>query len=1445
VAILLAGAYAALPLWAPTGLIRDYLAGAMSAQMGVDVRIEGVSLSWSEGVELRGLHIASPEGFGPEAMVVVPRIRTELAPLDMLLHDRIGWMVLDGPRAFVQVDEAGNVNLAVLKKLRFKAEARRLSVRRAEAAVRLPGHDKLLKVQISDAEYVAGLVRKLGRVTVSAVLDQQGGSAPVSLHLAAGSAEQVIAASALFNFANVDMAQLQLPRLLGLPLERLSGRCRGSLSLQINRQGVVDQFSFNVLIAGLEVQPTAGPELPLIPEAGFRISAVFDPLTGDLEAGRLDIRSASVRLPGLDLAGRASLTTDVLQGRWEAVESLELEGNVYPARLAALLTGTRRVAEGLEVTGPVGLKLLARREKSVVHAKITLDAEQATIVAAGRTIKPAGRPLALSLAGGLDRRNRQLLLDRDGARLTVGGNTFTVTGSLSDVRRLAELRGKDGRPSVKGIIKGLSLLDCAGTFRINDLDSLAELVGPLGVQPGWASLDGRITGRWSVDQFAGTQARLELVVPAETYLSAGPWFVKEAGAAVGAVDLNLSGMAEPEGTGFRAAELALTAGRGRISIYDASLALEDIPGGRGLRAVCRGRFSGTGLEHLYACVPAAGRYGDVAVSGEVAGQYRVVVSDRLETAYLQADLKGLHLTLGRVLDKPAGQAGNLVADLLCDPAAGPAERNALSVTADFEQALIRLSARVGECWPPAGPAKLALDAQVRDAGWLVGACPIVRRRLAGGSMAGPVSLVVAASSRPGKTTFEVNCDADGLEFVLPGPLSRAKAAGTSLRLRLSGAVSGANGRLRQAEIRLAEANLAGSTISLSGRAVLDIQALSKPRRVWPDGWLKEFRAELDVAADIDAPLLAVAPELAGPVRRCGAKGQVVAGLRARGAAEGVSVSAAVDGRRFAIERLGPFAVATGRPGPREAVEIGPFAKPDGMPARVELELSVPSDLSRVQVGNLQVEVADLSVVAEATAQLERRPERSWPGLAKADLHATVRTQRVEALEALAGFLKPYRPGGEFFLDCRLSRYGADAPLLASVDFRTGRLTGRYRGKNVAVAGSLAVREVSFDKAGLLRIGRLRTDSLELQAGDNRCWLIADVAGLPGEATGSFQVLGEYLDGKDLMDWLSPARAGPAGTASRPGSGREGDGPAKLTAGQLKALESRADELVAACRRLLKSARLDGRVSIRRLRTFDPSVGQFYQVNQVELHALADRGRLAAKYAAGLNGGTIRSRYEVNLADAAPNVAYRSAMTDVIAAENIQPQLARYFPGNTVGGLFNRTEESTVPLRNVVANFLDYRYPMRPTGQAKTVTTDGLVEGRAAPRFVTRIFPGLNLAKYHYNKMTSFATFRPDGVAENDMVFSGRIYDMYIEGTTDAQNIGKYEIGLILLGTPQTAEWNHTYRQGRIPILKLKARIEGGKMYDEVVSYPWPNESLFVIFLKNNIFYRLWLAAGRE
>jgi hypothetical protein len=294
---------------------------------------------------------------------------------------------------------------------------------------------------------------------------------------------------------------------------------------------------------------------------------------------------------------------------------------------------------------------------------------------------------------------------------------------------------------------------------------------------------------------------------------------------------------------------------------------------------------------------------------------------------------------------------------------------------------------------------------------------------------------------------------------------------------------------------------------------------------------------------------------------------------------------------------------------------------------------------------------------------------------------------------------------------------------------------------------------------------------------------------------------------------------------------------KLSPAEIRALQARAGDWLEQIRPYATKARFTFRANIDQLRTWDTDVNVCYLVRGVEARIAVENGRVTGSYAAGLNGGLLSTRFHVTFDEQAPMVRIDKTVRDVIARENIQPQLARFFPGNTVEGLFHQTADLTVSLRDLVANSVDPRCPLHPVGTSRTVTIEGVTRGRAAPQAVTRVFPGLNLAEYRYKMMTSFGDHFPDGSATNDMVFRGKSYDLYMTGKTDAENIGTYEVGLILVGTPQSAEWNHRWQVGRLPILKVKARIEGGQLHDEEVSYPWPTDTLSILY---NPIYQAWI-----
>jgi len=1404
-AVLLCGAYFTLPFWAPVGLIKRHLARKMSRQTRLPVEIGNLRLSWSRGIELTDLRIGSPPGFSDGPMIAVDHIRADFSPLDMFVRKQIAWMEIRGPRVLIDIDADGNVNLAPLEDLQFDANARRISVNDGAAVLRLPQHHQELHLQVSNVEYLSGRVHKLGRVTVSATLGQAGGGAPVGVRLAAGSSETPVAADAVFNFANVDLAQLPLAKLLGLPLRKLSGICRGSVNLQINRRGVVDQFSFSVRVRDLDVQPTDGPAFPVIDEAHLRITAAYDPI-----AGHLDVQSASIRLPGMDLAGRGEVSTDIGRGNWQAIKTLELEGVLHPSQLAGLLTGRPDLPAKLEVAGPVGFQLTLNREKSSFQASVALHATEAEIRRAGKIIKPVGRKADITAETSLDLRTRRLEVKPNAGKLTLGDNSFHTGGAVNDVRRLFELLTSPDGLSCSGLLRIGTLLSAEGNCEIRDVDSLLQFAGWSNGPASVLELTGPVVASWSLVEQDGPSLKLTISAPQETELAIS-WFLhKPAGQPL---ELDLVAGLDAGGRTLRGITCVLAAGNGRIHVTDGSIEFSDEPGIAGspvARASCRLRVDN--VQPLLSWFGPLGILAPGQIRGNVTGSFDMRPDGVGVSANVLADLTELEIAAG-LLRKPVGKSAVIQAAF-----GHRAGESGILETLD-------LSAQLSECLLSAGLAassfirpddlQWSLTFDFADAAVLTDTFPAVKQALRGGQLAGPLRIHTTSRQGTRGIEFGLSCHADDLKLTIGGRPSRQKPAGVPLRLDVAGVLLPPREGSVAAVLDNAVALLGESRLQASGRFEIRPFAVG----AWTNR-LKDFEMELAAALAAEEPLMPLLPELSDLRRAYGLSGRLGLALRVSGTDQRISVSGSADAAKLALEWPGLSA-------------LGPLTKPSDLPATGEFEMTIPRDLSAVQLNNLQMRIGDVKLLADARAEFGPSAPMA------ADAHVSAWITKGDTLCALIPSLRSQEWTGRAFLDGQIKFEQGRGPTISAATFQARRLAGRIAGKGVRLSGVVSVRDVQLTPEEHLQVGSVQTDDLELAVEDNRGWLTADLSGLPDRPSGSFRLLATRLDEAELRDWTAKVLAE---AASQPVAAPATTG--RLADSQADALRDRARDLVSEFRRRTQSARLEGQITIDHFRTFDPAVRQSYDVRQVEAAGAIDRGHCQGSYTAALNGGTVRAAVDVRLEDPVPIVAYETSMQDLVAMENIQPQLALFFPGNTVYGLFSRKEQSTAPLESAIAGALDWRHPLAQTGTAETVTTDGLVEGRAAPRFVANVFPGLNLAQYRYNRMMSFTTFRPDGSAESDMVFSGPVYDMYIEGTTDADSIGRYQIGVILLGSPQSAEWNHVYRQGRIPILKIKARIEGGRMHDEEVSYPWPNETLFVVFLKNNIFYRIWLAARK-
>jgi hypothetical protein len=674
--------------------------------------------------------------------------------------------------------------------------------------------------------------------------------------------------------------------------------------------------------------------------------------------------------------------------------------------------------------------------------------------------------------------------------------------------------------------------------------------------------------------------------------------------------------------------------------------------------------------------------------------------------------------------------------------------------------------------------------------------------------------------RTGRYSIELSADATETSLTCTAGPKRTKPAGVPLQFEVELVdAPGRDGRRALSISRLIAAVGAARLIA-DGSADWDPHAHQPAGTAWPVAGLEALDANVALAGRPDG-LSDLLPELAGL-------------LEAVTMTEDASFAGQLRLGERGVSLEGTFDAGDGK------LTIGPVVKPARWRGRARVELRGSSDLTEWTLGEVHAELIDPNHAGDRTV------------LARVLLDAAVRGQLGrDGLPRLASF-RPTAWHAWLATDhagkLTAAWPGATGRLLAGAvrmeaENRSGRwgridvarvsadgVRGVYRGREVTLSGELTASNVGWSPRSGWTIGSLSATDLEATAGPNHAWLIAELQGLPRKPAGRVRLLADTLDDADLVDWLGlPAPTDPNAV--------------ELSERQTAQLQRSARELIAQLRRPLARTNVTLHGDVETLRTTDVSVNQTYDMNHLRADLIVRDGRFDADLAAILNGGSYRVGVRAKPVDPSGPVDMEFHLLKVIGTEAIQPQLAKYFPGNTVEGLFTRDEELRETLPASIAYFLDHRYPWTPTGSAKTVATDGYIVGRAVPEWMAGIFPQLNLQRYEYRKMTGFATYLPDGVALNDMIFSGEEYDVYMEGTTDAENRARYTVGLLLAGG--SAEWNHAWKTGRLPLLKVRGTIYGGELLNREVSFLWPNETILAVTVKNNPLVRAFINRKKE
>jgi hypothetical protein len=1408
-ALLLAAAYMSFPWWAPRQLLARKAQEMLSRRLGAPVEIGKMELSWGGGLVLEDLRLGSDQEFGGGEMVHLRRLQCDLSPLHYLWTGQIEWAQLDSARIHAVVSPEGKLNLASLQRLTTGRDKipHRLSVRSASIELELPRHDRLLRLNVSDLEYLSGRLEHVGRLTMSAGLIQQGGEAPVTL-LASSSEQGPVVAGCSFRFSGIDLQQLNLPLLLGLSLKQFRGTGSGQLDCQLDQTGLVDNFSLALWVKDLDVQPVMGPSLPVVDLAEISLQASYDPLAETGGASSLNVTGFRVRVPGVDLAGRGRMSlARLLGGGWEAVTNLDVSGQVNPRAVATLLSGgPAPLPGGLDVDGSVLVGLTLRGDEKQSSMALTADATAAAISLSGRTLKPARRPLTVNFSGNLEKLTWQFSADK--AQLQLGENRFASAGAMQNIRSVLGAWDKAGRTGgFRWVMRALALLDWHGSWEINELDSLGDLLGP--AMPKDVRLAGKCEGQWAIQQAGGLAVSAQFALPPGTQLEWGNQFQKPVELPM---EVQLSGQVSPDVLSLSQGRLRLLVGQAAASLEDVCIAFtEDASSAQAMPlllpilslptvATGSGVFRLADLRTLSRCLPGLAKL-EGKLTGTVTGRFDALAGAGARRLHLQIAASQSGLDLGPFFVKSPGEPAAIEMDLLADQKMEAQRRNRLS-----------LEARLGSCtmhaallYPSAGLADgfdFRGELSVADAQRFIRQAPMLEQALAAWEPRGSLDTEVQLQRNGQDYEGSLVCQADRLTFRRPG-IGGAKASGVPLRLRLCGQATEKSARLSELAVCLGNSNFRAQ-----GQVQLRPFQPLPAGQYWPPpgvaGADLEFISRVVLAPEATLP--ALFPELGLQILRSGLEGTIGVRGRLSGSANGLDVEIAADGTDLAVSL--PDA----------------YRKPAGAKALADISMYFPPDLAQFSCRGFSLRTDAFEISGDAR----------WPFLkaSPAEAHLAVSVADARALCRYFPGIALYSPSGKLLLDTQYQRSGRQAGRLLYATLTASDLGLQLAGKSVSLNGTVTAGDVGLaDDIGDCTIGRLATGlsdrtgggagaeagALEFAVGQTHGYILADLPRTCGTLVGKVDMHMGLLDGVELDQWLSQLKEPGLGqkTASAPAR----QTPPGLTAQRLAVLASQAASGIRYVRSHQAGMDLQLSLSIDRLRSLDPSTQTMFEPQAMLLKAQARDGQYNVAYACGLNGGTLERTYVADLRQDNPRVQTRTQLREAMMDKNLQLQLNQDFPGNNVSGKLSRQEELSFGLQDVAMNLLDSRYRPAPVGIARTITEDGVLIGRGAPKWMSNVFHGLDLMTYHYNTMTGTAQFNPDGSASNEMIFDGSSYNIYIRGSTDAKRIGRYEIG-VLLGA------------ARAPVLNFQARIEDGRFYDEEVSYPFPTETAYKFFLRN-------------
>ena len=1204
-----------------------------------------------------------------------------------------------------------------------------------------------------------------------------------------------------FAWQDLQLTALRLDQAPNLSLDKLAGRSSGKLNLQ-----VFPDFHFDgrlrTQVRQVHLLTTGSAEPSYIDDLGIALAGDYDPLTGRFNLEALDLTSPVLSLAsslaGLFEPAGVSLTEVNLSGQFRT----DLAAQQVPA-LAERLS-----LEG-ELSGPCRFEAHWRNDDVLEHVKIQVDASDVSLHVPNAVAKPAGEPLSLEVALNADPQSwpwmqvHRLQFRFADLELSGSGRLPRVRAGerfewwLQSVRRLAEFDLALKIPRLQRLAQVLPIA-------APPLEQL-EATGPLDLhvayegQRDWAQAAARIelgpssnltVGRYFVKP---TRRQVQLDVKArwpwldpapalwlEFRLAAEPLVFENTQHPVKIVWSFHEGGDSPELDLVLDVPVAI---RNPARLADFSPALAE-------RLNPSHQFTGQSEFRLQGSNRLACRD----------GQWQLLLSRMAFAA--DADEAGI-----RVADAFVKRPGTPLA------ANGQLRYDGGRLDLDGELNFKSLHSRVAfqRTFGPEPTAAGRYQVRLDEARGLLESLPLVQQHLPNGlQIAGGLAAAIDWQTGPdgGRVGWTVDASQLGLEAderTLKRPGVRCSLDGL---FELSEPAEGVQEhRLSKASLHYGESFVKVA----SGRARLEAIAPRHwlavvglgPWLAWRHSPLQHAELEVSGRLAVDPDLQALSDRLLQWSRTHQAAGAI--DFAARGRFE--------DGLLTAQLRAdaAPFGFAW-----KNALHKNP-----GTPASARLGLSLWAD-SQQNAYYSQVEPLELTF---------------GPASLKTDGHLNLRWGLGQIPEILDGRLAIEIPPVD------LAELAAVSPRLAALR-ASGRpaalLNADWRDGRLMIAPSrIDLHEVSMTADGQpltldggLTFSSHHLDCRRLTVSDDRSDLsvVADLMlqpgadpNDPGRMFGSAEITSRYLDVdrlattaqsvlKTLLPELNvpPTQTAPAADPWIVRHRRTVDQIRRFLAGSAALLAFQTDRL----------RRIEPRSNA------EQTIGDLAVSLDVSRNA-EDVPQAVLQFHGDLNDGAINGRFTAVLDDPNPPLDLQSQLVEVTVGPSIQPQIEDFFPGLTVNGTFSDDSDEQARLFGW-PNDID---PNRIVGQGRMAFTDGHLEGKAAPDWVTQIFPGLNFTRYNFAKLINWYTKFADGRVHNNMIFRGWPWNIYMEGDSLPDKTVRYQVGVDLMARYESKFWSSA-GQGRIPLFSTSGRIENGKLLDQNLEYV-PLSTIYGLLVKTN------------